>query len=64
MADEHLDAASLLDKLEELVHAAKPVPLTDQVRIDRAEFYDLIDRIRVAVRAELDEARRDSGLEA
>ena len=33
-----VDVLVLIDKLDELVHNAKPVPLTDQVRVDREEI--------------------------
>jgi hypothetical protein len=36
----------LLDRLDDLVHNAKTVPLTDQIRIDREEIYDILDQMR------------------
>src|SRR5437762_5564967 len=43
----------LIDKLDDLVHNAKAVPLTDQVRIDREEIYDILDQMRTwSVRSE------------
>jgi hypothetical protein len=39
----------LVDKLDDLIHDAKPVPLTSHVRIDRKEAYALLDELRVAV---------------
>jgi hypothetical protein len=39
-----MDVLVLIDKLDDLVHNAKAVPLTDQVRIDREEIYDILDR--------------------
>src|SRR5262252_8785231 len=41
-----MDVLVLIDKLDDLVHNAKAVPLTDQVRIDREEIYDIIDEAR------------------
>lgn len=38
-----MDVLVLIDKLDDLVHNAKPVPLTDQVRVDKEEIYDLLD---------------------
>src|SRR5215204_497502 len=35
-----MDVLVLIDKLDDLVHNAKAVPLTDQVRIDREEIYE------------------------
>ena len=43
------EAASVLDQLDELIHGAKPIPLTTQVRIDRIEIYNLLDRLRIAL---------------
>jgi len=43
------EVTALLDHLDELIHNAKPVPLTDQVRIDRAQFYELLDRLRATL---------------
>src|SRR5882724_5604840 len=33
-----MDVLVLIDKLDDLVHNAKPVPLTDQVRVDQEEI--------------------------
>src|SRR5215469_2338639 len=33
-----MDVLVLIDKLDDLVHNAKPVPLTDQVRVDKEEI--------------------------
>src|SRR5918911_846741 len=41
-----MDVLVLIDKLDDLVHNAKAVPLTDQVRIDREEIYDILDQMR------------------
>src|SRR6266853_1970592 len=35
-----MDVLVLIDKLDDLVHNAKPVPLTDQVRVDKEEIYE------------------------
>jgi hypothetical protein len=32
-----MDVLVLIDKLDDLVHNAKPVPLTDQVRVDKGK---------------------------
>src|SRR6266487_4678218 len=40
-----MDVLVLIDKLDDLVHNAKAVPLTDQVRIDREE-QDIVDDAR------------------
>jgi hypothetical protein len=49
------EAAALLDELDELVHRAKPIPLTTQIRIERREIYDLLDRLRSALGLTADE---------
>ena len=43
-----VEILELIDALDDIVHNAKPVPLTDQVRIDRESVYDLLDRMRMA----------------
>ena len=46
-----------VDKLDDLVHNAKAVPLTDQVRIDREEIYDILDQMRATIPEEIKQAR-------
>jgi len=48
---------SLIDKLDDVVHNARPVPLTDQVRVDREEIYDLLDQMRATIPEEIKQAR-------
>ncbi|MGH2947402.1 MAG: hypothetical protein ACRDPC_14310 [Solirubrobacteraceae bacterium] len=43
------DVFIAIDALEELVRAAKRVPLTNQLRVPREPLYELLDRLRVAV---------------
>src|SRR5213594_338715 len=45
-----MDVLVLIDKLDDLVHNAKAVPLTDQVRIDR-------DQMRATIPEEIKQAR-------
>src|SRR4026207_2220728 len=52
-----VDVLVLIDKLDDLVHNAKPVPLTDQVRVDREEIYDLLDQMRATIPEEIKQAR-------
>ena len=40
---------ALVDALDDLIHNAKPVPLTPQVRVDSSEVYVILDRIREVV---------------
>jgi hypothetical protein len=52
-----LDPLDLVDKLDDLIHNAKTVPLTGQVRIDRDAFYEILDQLRVAIPEEIRRAR-------
>ncbi len=52
-----MDLLVLIDRLDDLVHNAKAVPLTDQVRIDRETVYDLLDQMRATIPAEIMQAR-------
>src|SRR3984957_13745347 len=52
-----MDVLVLIDKLDDLVHHAKPVPLTDQVRVDKEEIYDILDQMRATIPEEIKQAR-------
>jgi hypothetical protein len=39
----------LIDKLDDMMHSARPVPLTDQVRVDKEEVYDILDQMRANI---------------
>src|SRR4051812_37384241 len=52
-----MDVLVFIDKLDDLVHNAKAVPLTDQVRIDREEIYDILDQMRATIPEEIKQAR-------
>src|SRR5437763_3416800 len=52
-----MDVLVLIDKLDDLVHNAKAVPLTDQVRVDRDEIYEIIDQMRATIPEEIKQAR-------
>ena len=52
-----MDALRLVDQLDDLIHNAKPIPLTDQVRIDRERAYDLLDQLRATLPEEIAAAR-------
>jgi hypothetical protein len=41
-----MDMLTLIDQLDETIRNARPVPLTDQVRIDRQPVLDLLDQMR------------------
>ena len=52
-----MDVLVLIDKLDDLVHNARPVPLTDQVSVDNEEIYDLLDQMRATIPEEIKQAR-------
>jgi len=43
------DALVTVDILDDLIHNAKPVPLSDQVRLDPDEIQPLLDQLRLQV---------------
>ena len=47
----------LVDKLDDLVHNAKVVPLTGQVRVDREAIYEILAQMRIAIPEEIKRAR-------
>ena len=52
-----MDVLVLIDKHDDLVHNARPVPLTDQVRVDREEIYDILDQMRATIPEGIKQAR-------
>jgi len=52
-----VDVLELIDKLDDLIHNARPVPLTDQVRIDREAIFELLDEMRATIPEEVKQAR-------
>src|SRR6476620_4524637 len=52
-----MDVLVLIDKLDDVVHNARAVPMTDQVRADREESYDLLDQMRATIPEEIKQAR-------
>jgi len=57
LADESIDVLYLIDRLEELVAQGFHVPLGSGVVVHRQRLLDLIDRMRVAMPADIREAR-------
>ena len=47
--DARSELLKLLDRLDDLVHNAKSVPLTGEVRLDREEVYDVLDQMRAVL---------------
>lgn len=52
-----MDVLTLLDKLDDLIYEAKPIPMTDQVRVPREDVYGLLDQIRMTLPDEVKQAR-------
>ena len=57
MANESIDILYLIDRLEELVARSFQVPLSSHVAVHRQRLLDLIDRMRVAMPADIRGAR-------
>lgn len=47
----------LIDRLDDLVHNSKAMPLTGQVRLHRDEIYELLDEMRAMIPEEVKQAR-------
>lgn len=52
-----MDVVELTERLHDLVHSAKKVPLSDQVRVNRQEIRDILDQLRATIPGEIKEAR-------
>src|SRR5437868_8463366 len=51
-----MDVLVLIDKLDDTIHNAKQVPLTDTVRVDKEEIYDILDQMRATMPEEIKQA--------
>jgi cell division septum initiation protein DivIVA len=52
-----MDVLVLIDTLDDLVHNAKPIRLTGQVRVDKQGIYEILDQIRATIPEEIKQAR-------
>jgi regulator of protease activity HflC (stomatin/prohibitin superfamily) len=52
-----VDVLVLIERLDDLLHNAKAVPLTDQVRFDREEIFGVLDQMRAIIPEEVKQAR-------
>ena len=52
-----MDVLVMIDTLDDLVSDAKPIRLTNQVRVDKQGIYDILDQIRGTVPEEIKQAR-------
>src|SRR4051812_28950765 len=51
-----MDVLVLIDKLDDTIHNAKPVQLTDQVLVDKEKTYDILDQMRATIPEEIKQA--------
>ena len=65
-----MDSLVLIERLDELMAEAKPIPFTREARVDRDEVYKILDRIRTTLPVEFErlrwmgkEAEQEEGLE-
>ena len=52
-----MDVLALIDRLDDLMHNAHAVPLSDQVRVDKEEFHDILEEMRATISEEMKQAR-------
>ncbi|MCL6440311.1 MAG: hypothetical protein K6T27_02295, partial [Thermoleophilum sp.] len=52
-----MDVLALISKLDDLIHNAKPVPFSDQVRVDREAIFEILDQMRATFPEEVKQAR-------
>ena len=52
-----MDVLVMIDTLDDLVSDAKPIRLTNQVRVDKQGIYDVLDQLRGTVPEEIKQAR-------
>jgi len=52
-----MDVLELIDRLHDLVHNAKQVPLRSEVRLDKEKLSDLLDQMRATIPDEIKQAR-------
>src|ERR1700759_5355967 len=52
-----MDVLVLIDKLDDLAHNARAVPLTDQRRVDKEEISAILGQVRATILEEIRQAR-------
>jgi hypothetical protein len=52
-----VDSLVLIERLDELMAEAKPIPFTREARVDRDEVYKILDRMRTTLPVEFERAR-------
>jgi cell division septum initiation protein DivIVA len=53
-----MDILHLVDRLEELFNASRPIPLTHSVIVDEDKFLDIIDQMRISIPEEVKKAQQ------
>ena len=53
-----MDILHLVDRLEELFNASRPIPLTHGVIVDEDRFLDIIDQMRISIPEEVKAAQQ------
>jgi cell division septum initiation protein DivIVA len=53
-----MDILHLVDRLEELFNASRPIPLTHNVIVDEDRFLELIDQMRISIPEEVKKAQQ------
>ncbi len=44
-----MDVLVLIEKLDDVIHEARGVPLSGDVRVNKEEMYDLLDQMRATI---------------
>jgi cell division septum initiation protein DivIVA len=52
-----MDVLVLIEKLDDVIHDARGVPLSGDVRVNKEEMYDLLDQMRATIPEEIKQAR-------
>ncbi len=52
-----MDVLVLIDKLDDTINSAKPVPLSGHVRVDKEATYHILDQMRATIPEEIKQAR-------
>ena len=52
------DVVELLDELGDVIDNARPVPLSDRVRVDKQALFDILDQLRATIPGQIEQARR------
>ena len=53
-----MDILQLIDRLEELFNASRPIPVPHNVIVDEDKFLDIIDQMRISVPEEVKKAQQ------